>query len=356
MRGVTVLMPVFNGERFLQEAIESILQQTHRDFELLIINDGSTDRSRDIILTFDDPRITLVENPGNLGLAATLNVGLGLAKHELIARQDADDLSLPERLARQVDFLEKNPSVVLVGTQAVIIDQQGFRKGRVLDRACTHDSIRWDLLFDNSFTHSSVMFRRSIIAQLGGYDMAFRYCQDYALWTQVARHHCVANIDDCLVHYRVHPFDRMSDKLRGLIAAENRLIMRDYIADTLGNDSVSESELDAMVNMRLAFESRWIRSFAGLVTRFIEAYQAMSPSTNLSLDFKRTVARRYVRAAYKAWLSRPWCVLAILAPAVGRYPVVRVTVHWLVDLMCSMASDTFRHRARKLRVACIANW
>jgi len=356
MPGVTVLMPVFNGERFLQEAIESILQQTHRDFELLIINDGSTDRSRDIILTFDDPRITLVENPENLGLAATLNVGLGLAKHELIARQDADDLSLPERLARQVDFLEKNPSVVLVGTQAVIIDLQGFRKGRVLDRACTHDSIRWDLLFDNSFTHSSVMFRRSIIAQLGGYDSAFRYCQDYALWTQVARHHCVANLDDCLVHYRVHPFDRMSDKLKDLIAAENRLIMRDYIADTLGNDSVSELELDAMVNMRLAFERRWTRSFVGLVTRFIDAYQVLSPSTNLSLDFKRTIACRYVRAAYKAWLSQPWCVLVILAPAVGRYPVVTVTVRWLIDLMCSMASDIFRDRVRKLRVACIANW
>jgi len=356
MRGVTVLMPVFNGERFLQEAIESILQQTHRDFELLIINDGSTDRSRDIILTFDDPRITLVENSENIGLAATLNVGLGLAKYELIARQDADDLSLPERLARQVDFLEKNPSVVLVGTQAVIIDQQGFRKGRVLDRACTHDSIRWDLLFDNSFTHSSVMFRRSIIAQLGGYDMAFRYCQDYALWTQVARHHSVANLNVCLVHYRVHPFDRMSHKLKDLIASENRLIMRDYITDTLGNDSVSELELDAMVNMRLAFEKRWTQPFVGLVARFIDAYQAIRPSSNHSLDFKRTVARRYVRAAYKAWRSHPWCVLAVLAPAVGRYPVVRVTVRWFVNLMWGMAGDICRHRVRKLREACIAIW
>lgn len=355
MPGVTVLMPVFNGERFLREAIESVLQQTHRDFELLIINDGSTDRSRDIVLSYDDPRITFAENAKNLGLAWTLNVGLGLAKYELVARQDADDLSLPARLALQVDFLEKNPDVVLVGTQAMIIDQQGFRKGRVLDRACTHDSIRWDLLFDNSFTHSSVMFRRSTIAQLGGYDRAFRYCQDYALWTQVARHHRVANIDRCLVQYRVHPFDRMSDKLKGIIAEENRLIMRDYIADTLGNDSVSDVELDAMVNMRLAFEQRWTRLFVRLVARSISVYQSMRPSSSLSPDFQRTVARRYVRAAYKAWASHPWCVLVVLAPALGRYPVMRVTARWFANLLWSKAGDVCRYRGGKPRVACVPN-
>lgn len=355
MSGVTVLMPVFNGEHFLRDAIESILRQTHRDFELLIINDGSTDRSRDIVLSYDDPRIAFLENSENIGLAATLNVGLKVAKYELIARQDADDISLPERLAMQVDFFAKNSDVVLVGTQAMIIDQQGFCKGRVLDRACTHDSIRWDLLFDNSFTHSSVMFRRSIISQLGGYDVAFRYCQDYALWAQVACRHCVANIDACLVHYRVHPFDRMSDKLRGLIAEENRLIMREYIADTLGNDSVSELELDAMVNMRLAFERRWTRPFLKLVARFLETYQAMRPSVSLSQDFKRTVARRYVRGAYKAWVSRSWCVLALLAPAVGRYPVVGVTVRWFVNLVWNLASDVCKHRGGMFRAACFVS-
>lgn len=347
--GVTVLMPVFNGERFLREAIESILRQTHRDFELLIINDGSTDRSRDIVLSYSDPRITLVENAENIGLAAALNVGIRLAKYELVARQDADDISLPERLALQVDFLEENQNVALVGTQAAIIDRQGFRAGLVLDRACTHDSIRWDLLFDNGFTHTSVMFRRSIIAQLGGYDSAFRYCQDYALWTQVARHHCVANLDVCLVHYRVHPFGRMSDKLKDLIVEENRRVMRDYIVDTLGTDSISQLELDVMASMRLTFERRWSRLFSGFIARSIGAYQAVRPSSNFCQDFKRTVARRYLRAAYKAWLSHPWHVWAVLAPAVGRYPVVRVTVRWFATLMWNMASDVCSHRAGQIQ-------
>ncbi len=347
--GVTVLMPVFNGARFLRKAIESILRQTHRDFELLIINDGSTDRSRDIVLSYDDPRITFVENSENMGLAAALNAGIRLAKYELVARQDADDISLPDRLAMQVDFLERNQSVALVGTQATIIDQQGFRAGLVLDRACTHDSIRWDLLFDNGFTHTSVMFRGSIVAQLGGYDSTFRYCQDYALWTQIARHHCVANLDVCLVQYRVHPFGRMSDELKHLVVEENRRVMRDYTGDTLGTEWISPLELDVMANMRLTFDRRESQLFMELIARSINAYQTVRPSSSFCHDFNWTVARRYVRAAYKAWRSHPWHVWGVLAPAVGRYPVVRVTARWFATLMWNMASDVCSHRARQIQ-------
>ena len=347
--GVTVLMPVFNGERFLRQAIESILRQTYQDVELLIVNDGSTDASRDIVLSYNDPRITLVENSENIGLAAALNVGIKLAKYELVARQDADDISLPERLALQVAFLEENQNVVLVGTQATIIDQKGFRVGLVLDHACTHDSIRWDLLFDNGFTHTSVMFRRSIIAQLGGYDTAFRYCQDYALWTQVARRHCVANLDVCLVHYRVHPFGRMSDKLKDLIVEENRRVLRDYMIDTLGPDSLSPLELDVIANMRFTFERRRSRLFKELIARSIGAYQTMRPSPSFCPDFKRTVACRYVRAAYKAGFSHPWHVLTVLAPAVGRYPVLRVTVRWFATLLWNMARDVCSHRVGQIQ-------
>ena len=115
---VTVLMAVYNGERFLAEAVASILDQTFRDFEFLIVNDGSTDRSREIILSFGDPRIRLVDNPENIGLTRSLNRGLELAKGGLIARQDADDISLPERLEREIGFLDGNPKAAIVGSQA----------------------------------------------------------------------------------------------------------------------------------------------------------------------------------------------------------------------------------------------
>src|SRR5581483_9504087 len=113
---VTVLMSVYNGERYLREAIESILVQTWQDFELVCINDGSTDQSREIVLSFNDPRIRLVDNEQNLGLAKSLNKGLMLARGNLIARQDADDISEPDRLLKQVAFLEQWSEIVLVGS------------------------------------------------------------------------------------------------------------------------------------------------------------------------------------------------------------------------------------------------
>ncbi|HKQ33129.1 MAG TPA: glycosyltransferase family A protein, partial [Thermodesulfobacteriota bacterium] len=113
---VTVLMTVYNGEKFLNEAIDGILNQTFRDFEFLIINDGSTDGSREIIKSYKDPRINLVDNESNIGLTASLNRGLSLAGGEYIARQDADDISLPERLEKQISILERNPDIALLGS------------------------------------------------------------------------------------------------------------------------------------------------------------------------------------------------------------------------------------------------
>lgn len=114
---VTILMPVYNGERFLRQTIESILNQTFTDFEYLIIDDASTDTSRDIIRCFNDPRIRLVENVKNDGLIKTLNRGLALAQGEYIARQDQDDISHPTRIEKQFAFLNDNPEIVLLGTQ-----------------------------------------------------------------------------------------------------------------------------------------------------------------------------------------------------------------------------------------------
>ncbi len=117
---VTVLMPVYNAEKYLKTAIESILKQTFSDFELLIINDGSTDGSEEIIRSFNDKRIRLFNNEQNLGIIKTLNKGLNLAKGEYIIRMDADDISLPDRLELQVKYMEENPGIGISGTQARI--------------------------------------------------------------------------------------------------------------------------------------------------------------------------------------------------------------------------------------------
>lgn len=198
-------MAVYNGECYLQESIDSILTQTFDDFEFLIINDGSRDSTREIICSYDDPRIRLIENEQNIGLTRSLNKGLQLAKGEFIARQDADDISEPERLAKQVAFLETYPEVALVGSWYKKIDAQGSLIGeRKLPCDCTQ--IRWDILFYCPFVHSAVMFRKQTFAeQIGLYNEAFLYSQDYDLWWRIARRLQVANINEYLMKLRINP-------------------------------------------------------------------------------------------------------------------------------------------------------
>ncbi len=204
MRKVTVLMAVYNGERHIGETISSVLSQTFEAFEFLIVNDASTDRTREIILSFADPRIRLVENERNLGLARSLNRGLRLAKGELIARQDADDLSEPQRLERQVDFLHAHPEVALVGTWYTEIDAHGALLGQH-ELPCEYTPIRWSLLFVCPFVHSAVMLRKSLLLdRIGWYNESLAYSLDYELWNRIARHHAVANLAEHLVRLRVH--------------------------------------------------------------------------------------------------------------------------------------------------------
>lgn len=202
---VTVLMAVYNGELFLREAIESILSQTFRDFEFLIINDGSTDGTRDILLSYYDTRIRLVHNEQNIGLTKSLNRGLGLARGVYVARQDADDISLPRRLEKQVTFLDEHTDVVILGTQAENIDRHGnVCSRRVSSKASSELAIRWQLLFSNPIIHTSVMFHSAVVRQHGGYDECFASSQDFELWSRLLYNYGVRNLKEVLVRYRVY--------------------------------------------------------------------------------------------------------------------------------------------------------
>jgi hypothetical protein len=243
MPKVTVLMAVYNGERYLREAVESILCQTFQDFQFLIINDGSTDNTRNLILSYDDARIVLVDNKHNIGQTRSLNRGLELAAGQLIARQDADDISEPERLAKQVAFLDRRREVVLLGTWYKEIDLNGTVVG---DRklACDTTDIRWCLLFFCPFVHSSVMFRKSVLAeQIGFYNETLAYSQDYDLWHRIARRFPVANLSEPLVRLRSTPFsmtstygDRVHEGHRMRIAHIKRLLDWDKNEEVESNE------------------------------------------------------------------------------------------------------------------------
>jgi hypothetical protein len=251
MPKVTVLMAVYNGERYLHEAIQSILVQTFQDFEFLIINDGSTDRTREVILSYDDPRIRLVDNAHNLGLTRSLNRGLELSRGQLVARQDADDVSEPERLSKQIAFLESHPDVVLLGSWYTKIDAEGAPIGnRRLPCDCLH--IRWHLLFHCPFVHSSVMLPKAVVLErIGFYNEAFAYAQDYDLWRRIARRFPVANLGECLVRYRISPSSMTATFVEKL--EEGPQISIANIDDLLGADGtkmvINAGQLSIMTSL-----------------------------------------------------------------------------------------------------------
>jgi len=201
MPKVTVLMPVYNAEKFLSEAIDSILKQSFADFEFIIINDGSTDKSRPIIESYPDSRIKLYDNENNLGIIATLNKGFKLAQGELIARMDADDISLPDRLKLQVDFFNTHPSIGACGGWVKKFGQLNFISKYYTEPA----DIKAAFLFNVSLAHPTAMIRKKILTdhQLA-FDQAYLHAEDYDFWVKFMQFSALANIPKVLLRYRLH--------------------------------------------------------------------------------------------------------------------------------------------------------
>lgn len=201
MPKVSVIMSVYNGEKYVKHAVESILAQTFKDFEFIIINDGSNDKTPEILATFDDPRIKIIHQTNNIGLTKSLNKGIQMAQGKYIARMDADDIALPERLERQVKFMDANPDVGIVGTAYYEIDANGRIVGKKVFPL--HDKeLRKVLIRYNPFFHASVMIRRTVFEQVGLYDESFLRAQDYELWFRVAKRFKLANLPEPLMMRR----------------------------------------------------------------------------------------------------------------------------------------------------------
>jgi len=197
---ISVLMSVYNGETFLREAVESVLNQTFTDFEFIIINDGSTDATSEILASYADERIVLISQE-NIGLTKSLNKGLSLARGTRIARMDADDISKPHRLEKQVAYVHDNPHVVLLGSNYIKIDEAGNITGRT-NLPGEEVLIKWKLLFHNCLCHSSILFHKEKVLDLGGYDSTIYCAQDYDLWTRIAKKYPVAVSAEPLVCFR----------------------------------------------------------------------------------------------------------------------------------------------------------
>jgi glycosyltransferase involved in cell wall biosynthesis len=229
---ISVIMPVFNGEAYVHHAIESILQQTFNDFEFIVINDGSTDKSGSIISSYSDSRIKLLFNPVNLGLVYSLNYGIENSRGEYIARMDADDISLPERLKIQVEFLEANPSYGMCGTFYQVIDIHGKRHHKV-DLPETDRDIRTFLNFGNCFCHSTVMFRADLTKKYK-YEQQYFLIEDYKLWYSFSRSGRISILPFYTIYYRMHDSNISAVKknqMHLMLQEMNEIILRDLHID-----------------------------------------------------------------------------------------------------------------------------
>lgn len=203
---ISVILPVYNCEEFLPEAIESILTQSFIDFEFLIIDDGSTDHTQDVIKKYasKDHRIQAILNNYNIGIALSLNIGLANSRSPLIARMDADDVALPDRLSCQYDFMQTHPEVSVCGSALQLYENTNiiWRPPR------SHEEIITSMLFENCLFHPTILFRKDVILKsVGGYRSQFSGAEDYDLWQRLSKLPSInfSNIQDILLLYRSHP-------------------------------------------------------------------------------------------------------------------------------------------------------
>jgi hypothetical protein len=291
---VSVLMPAFDAATFVVDAIDSLLAQSFRDFELIVVDDGSTDATPELLAGFRDPRLVVLTQPENRGYVPALERAISVARGRYLARQDADDLSLPGRLAAQLDHLDRNPEVVLLGTAYCAIDPEG-RTLATYPVPEDDGALRWHMLFRNAFVHSAVMLRRAALDGLR-YDASFKPAEDYRLWSQLMSRGRGASLPAPLVAHRRHP-GQISEREKEVQSAHAERVSRQNLA-AIGVEAGDE-ELRALRRWVLGGPGRPDRLEMAALARTREVLAAFAAATG-----DRGAAARAGRAWVRGSLGR----------------------------------------------------
>jgi glycosyltransferase involved in cell wall biosynthesis len=297
---VSIIMPVYNGESYLHEAITSILSQSFTDFEFFMIDDGSDDRSWEIMRSFDDPRIRLERNEKNMGLIATLNRGIKLAKGKYIARMDSDDVSLPDRLKMQVHFLDKNPDIGVVGTDYSMIGSDGtpWNPSKFFNVSTEPDLVEWELYFNCYVCHPSIMVRKTVYTHLSGYRDEFIHAEDYDFFLRAVSYTKISNLPH--VMYKLRKHESNVTTIYGDIQQKNAdIAVQQALYRTLGT-SISLDIVRGFRNSSLIIDLEDAITVANLVT---DLCNSLIKSKNISFFNRVKVRNDAIRKIYDVYAN-----------------------------------------------------
>lgn len=304
---LSVVMAFHNDAPFIAEAIESVLNQTYSDFEFLLINDASTDGSPEIVARYSDARIRLLNNPENLHLARSLNRGLAVARGALVARLDANDVARPDRFEKQMRFLRDHPEIVLLGGQYETIDTAGRRlPWSDFPKPFTELGVKWYFLFDSPFIHSTVMFRKAVIDELGGYNPAFQFApsEDAELWARAAASHRMVNLPDVLVSQRYDTKSITYDNSRPNRAGFVERFTQFFAANMeryLGHENADEwaGLITALVTDQVPVDDQTLRRYTDAVEAMERRLIELHPEAKTNIDVRRGKVQLLARALFR---------------------------------------------------------
>ena len=286
---ISVIMSVYNTEKeFLKEAIDSILNQTFKDFEFIIINDFSNQETTNYLSTFKDNRIIIINNPTNLGLTKSLNIALKQARGKYIARMDSDDVSLPTRLEKQYSFMENHPEYAVIGCN---FEEYYSHKVRKVNFSDNQEIMRTRMLFYNQgIAHPTTFFRKSFLDDNKiTYDENIKKAQDYAMWVNILNNQGkIGKLDEVLFKYRIHPNQITSSSFNNQMFYE-QMTMNNQLAKL--NIQLTPNELNAYYHLFRGDHKESFKTIKSLITKLINANNSTNIYNNkiLKKEIKRVV-------------------------------------------------------------------
>lgn len=312
---VSVVMPAYNAAKYIAEAIDSILAQTYTDFEFIIINDGSVDDTEKIIQSYDDPRIVYLKNEVNSGICVTLNKGLDAARGRYIARMDADDISLPHRLAVQVQYMDTHPDIGVAGCLVERFYDDNISNHDFPPSETDPNQCRASLLFSTCVAHPATIIRKHVLVEYGlSYDDRFRGMEDYHLWWRLSQYSSITNISQVLLQYRIHKSQVTQKPLTEDFMRLHKMFVKQRL-DDIGIDA-SVQDVDAILCYMTAtssFDDRGLEALIGCLRKILKKiksnrryYKALQLVAGKAISYSYDLSYRNLRKSNMYYMWRAY--------------------------------------------------